>query len=452
MRAIVVGGGLAGLTAACSLAERGWSVTVLEQRSRLGGATFSFNRDGLLVDNGQHVLLRCYTEYLGFLRKLGVDNEIEMQPRFRIPVQGRSGRRYTLARTPGLPAPLHLGPSLAGYGLLDAADRMRVLAGVEQLRKLELDNPALDEQRFGTWLRRCGQSEAAIEALWNLITVAALNTSADDAALSLAAMVFRTALLEHADAADIGIPRVPLQRLHGEAAEKYLRDRGAAIRVDAAARAIRRDEQEFAVELDGERLHADRVVLAVPARNAAGLAPDGALRTPSNVYSPDQLGIAPIINLHVIYDRRVLDERMLAFVGSAVQWVFDRTEVSGLAEQGNDSGNEKTGGAQYLAVSLSAAEELIDAPSARLRERFLPELARLLPAAQRARVVSFFVTRERHATFRQGPGSAGARAWTGTRVPGLVVAGAWAQTGWPDTMEGAVRSGLDAARVIGGAE
>ncbi|WP_020497099.1 hydroxysqualene dehydroxylase HpnE [Sciscionella marina] len=445
MRAIVAGGGLAGLTAACSLVDRGWSVTVLEERARLGGATFSFTREGLVIDNGQHVLLRCYTEYLGWLRRLGVEHEIEMQPRFRIPVQRPGGNRYVLERTPGLPAPLHLGPALARYGLLGLTDRLRVLRGVDELRKLELDNPALDEQRFGTWLRRAGQNDRTIEALWNLITVAALNTEADNAALSLCAMVFRTALLENADSADIGIPRVPLQRLHGEAAEKYLRDRGASVRTDTPARRITPDADGFTVELDGERLEADRVVLAVPARKAAELAPKGSLRTPSGY--PEELGTSPILNLHVVYDREVLDEQMLAFVDSPVQWVFDRTAISGLTESSDDA--RKPSGAQYLAVSLSAAEELIDEPTANLRKTFLPELSRVLPAAAAANVESFFVTRERHATFRQGPGTAVMRANPASKVPGLVLAGAWTGTGWPDTMEGAVRSGLDAARLIG---
>jgi hydroxysqualene dehydroxylase len=146
--------------------------------------------------------------------------------------------------------------------------------------------------------------------------------------------------------------------------------------------------------------------------------------------------------VHVVYDRPVLRLPFVAATGSAVQWVFDRTEQSGLAR-------DKTGaGKQYLAVSVSAADEMVDVPAARLREIFLPALAELLPAARTARVADFFVTRERRATFRQVPGCERLRPSAVTALPGLTVAGAWTNTGWPDTMEGAVRSGLNAAREL----
>jgi len=150
------------------------------------------------------------------------------------------------------------------------------------------------------------------------------------------------------------------------------------------------------------------------------------------------LGASPIVNVHVIYDRPVTDLPFAAAVDSPVQWVFDRTRISGL-DRSSPARH------QYLAISLSAADEYVDVPAARLRDQFVPALADLLPAARQAEVVEFFVTRERRATFRQAPGTARLRPRAGTRLPGLVLAGAWTATGWPDTMEGAVRSGLAAA-------
>ncbi|TDB79244.1 phytoene dehydrogenase, partial [Actinomadura sp. KC216] len=147
------------------------------------------------------------------------------------------------------------------------------------------------------------------------------------------------------------------------------------------------------------------------------------------------LGSSPIVNVHVVYDRPVLDEPFVAAIDSPVQWVFDRTAISGVPS------------GQYLAVSVSAADRWIDTPTAELREVYLAALERLFPAARRARVTDFFVTRERHATFRQGPGSGALRPASATRLPWLFLAGAWTDTGWPDTMEGAVRSGLSAARL-----
>jgi len=181
------------------------------------------------------------------------------------------------------------------------------------------------------------------------------------------------------------------------------------------------------------------VVLAVPHEKAAPLIPAGALPE-QTVAGWAGLGASPIVNVHVIYDRPVMDLLFVAAIDSPVQWVFDRTHISGIS-----ASNHGRHGQQYLAVSLSAADQYADTPAAKLREQFLPALAELFPAAREARVTEFFVTRERRATFRQAPGSGALRPKAATARPGLVLAGAWTDTGWPDTMEGAVRSGLAAA-------
>ncbi|HWC81389.1 MAG TPA: hydroxysqualene dehydroxylase HpnE [Pseudonocardiaceae bacterium] len=430
---VVIGGGLAGLAAACELAGTGHRVTLLEARARLGGATFSFDRDGLAVDNGQHVLLRCYTEYRAFLDRIGMGGQIAMQDRFRVPVLSVTGKRGELFRTGGLPAPLHLAASLSGYGLLGAGDRARVLLAAALLRGVDPADPRTDERSFADWLTKHGQRRASIEALWDLITVAALNTDAAHASLALCAMVFRTALLQHADAADIGVPKLPLGKLHGEAAADHLRAAGAEVLTRTPARAIRVAGQGFEIDLDGRTLTADGVVLAVTPEAAAEILPADAIPDPERLTN---LGGAPIVNVHAVYDRKVCPDEFVAVVGSPVQWVFDRSAISGVPQ------------GQYLAVSLSAAEQWIDRPTAELREVFLPELARLFPAAKSATTTRFFVTRERRATFRQTPGSGRLRPVARTRLPGCVLAGAWTATGWPDTMEGAVRSGNEAARVV----
>jgi squalene-associated FAD-dependent desaturase len=428
----VIGGGLAGLAAATKLVADGTKVTLLEARARLGGATFSFDRDGLTVDNGQHVLLRCYTEYLDFLKTIGVADKIKIQGRFRIPVVHRDGRHGELFRT-GLPAPLHLGAALARYGLLSFADRARVGLAVAKLRTLNPADPRLDQRSFGSWLAGYGQRKEAVDALWNLVTVAALNTDADDASLALCAMVFRTALLDRADAADIGVPQVPLSELHGDPAAEHLRGKGADVRLRTSARAIRAVGDGYEVEVDGETLTADAVVVAVPSDAVGAVLPDGALAEPD---APAKLGSKPIVNVHARYDTRVTEHSFVAIVGSPVQWVFDRTDIS------------RVPGGQYLAVSLSGAGEWIDEPVSALKEVFLPELARLFPKATPDRCTEFFVTRERRATFHQSPGSARWRQKAQTLLPGCVLAGAWTATGWPDTMEGAVRSGNEAARIV----
>ena len=451
-RVVVVGGGLAGITAAIALAESGADVTLLEARPRLGGATCSFHRDGLIVDTGQHVFLGCCSAYRGLLAKLGMTEHAPLQDRFDVTVlaPGRSvsqPRRARLRRT-ALPGPLHMLPALGRYPFLSWAERAQVARPALAMRRVDPAAPAADTERFGDWLAARGQSERARRALWDLFSVSALNIAGDDASLALAATVVKTGLLGKNNAADIGVAALPLGELHGDAAATLLAKLGAQVSLGTKVSAIEGGAIEGgATEAEGRTarfrvrlgrgedadLAADAVVLAVPHEKAAPLIPPDAL-PPGTVTGWAGLGASPIVNVHVIYDRPVTNLPFAAAIDSPVQWVFDRTRISGMDRPG-----------QYLAISLSAADEYADVPAARLREQFVPALAELFPAARDAQVTEFFVTRERRATFRQAPGSGALRPKAATRRPGLVLAGAWTDTGWPDTMEGAVRSGLAAA-------
>ena len=345
-------------------------------------------------------------------------------------------------------------PALGRYPFLSWAERAKVSRPALAMRLLDPADPAADTQRFGDWLAARGQSERARRALWDLFSVSALNIAGDDASLALAATVVKTGLLGKNNAADIGVPALPLGELHGDAAATVLAKLGAQVTLGAKVTAIEGGAIEggaieggaievaegadarFRIRLgrgEDADLAADAVVLAVPHEKAAPLVPPGALPD-ATVRGWAGLGASPIVNVHVIYDRPVTDLPFAAAIDSPVQWVFDRTRISGMDGPG-----------QYLAISLSAADEYADVPAARLREQFVPALAELFPAARDAQVTEFFVTRERRATFRQAPGSGALRPKAATQHPGLVLAGAWTDTGWPDTMEGAVRSGLAAA-------
>ena len=432
---VVVGGGLAGIAAALRLADAGRRVVLIEKRPRLGGAAFSFPRGDLVIDNGQHVFLRCCTAYQWFVRRIGAERDVAVQDRLDIPVLAPSGRRARLFRLPGVPAPAHLGTALAGYGVLGVADRARAVRGALALRRLDPRDRGLDAQTLGTFLRAHGQNDATIGSLWGIVATATLNLDPDDASLALAAKVFRTGLLDSAPAADIGYAAVPLGRLHDDAAAKALADAGVEVLTDHAVRSVVPGERVEVEGPDGARSFATgSVVLAVPHRDAFTVVP---ALSDTRAGRVADLGSSPIVNVHVVYDRRVTDLPFAAAVDSPVQWFFDRTESSGLARQ--------QPGTQYLAVTVSAAAGLIDEPSKQVLARFVPELARLLPEAARAAVLDAFVTRERHATFRQAAGSWALRPATGDGPDGVWLAGAWTDTGWPDTMEGAVRSGVAAA-------
>jgi protoporphyrinogen oxidase len=482
-RVIVIGGGLSGITAAMALRDAGAEVTVLESRPWLGGAASSYARGSLMVDNGQHVFLRCCTAYRDLLARLGVTGSVAIQDRFDVTVLSPGGE--TRLRRSLLPSPLHLAGALARYPLLTLAERARVGRAALAFRFADPASPGLDKARLGDWLAARGQDEQTRRKLWDLFIVSTLNIAGDDASVPLAATVIRTALLGARDAADIGMATVPLGRLHGTAGGDLLARLGATVRLGTRVASVeRRPGGGFRVGLtpghagpaaggvaeggvpaegasaegvlaegvlaadesiaaaaaaagpgeSGElSLEADGVVLAVPAGQAARLSSAaGAAADPAWA----ALGTSPIVNVHVLYEQRVTRLPFAAGVDSPVQWVFDKTRQAGL-----ESG-------QYLAVSLSAADRYVDMPVAALREEFLPALEQLFPAAGGTAVTDFFVTRERRATFRQAPGCVALRPGAATSVPGLVLAGAWTDTGWPDTMEGAVRSGHNAAQEL----
>ncbi|MCY0922401.1 MULTISPECIES: hydroxysqualene dehydroxylase HpnE [unclassified Streptomyces] len=433
--AVVVGGGLAGVTTALELADAGMRVTLLESRPRLGGLAFSFKRGELTVDNGQHVYLRCCTAYRWFLDRVDGAALAPLQDRLDVPVLDVAhprGPRLGRLRRSALPVPLHLASSLARYPHLTLAERASVGRAALALRRLDPADPALDGLDFATWLGRHGQSPRTIEALWDLVGIATLNATADQSSLGLAAMVFKTGLLSENGAADIGWARVPLGDLHDVLARKALDAAGVRTELRTRVTCLSRLESgSWRVDTESESLDADTVVLAVPQREAHALLPPGALADPDKLLD---IGTAPILNVHVVYDRKVLRQPFFAALGTPVQWVFDRTDASGL-----------TDGGQYLALSQSVAQDDIDEPVSVLRAKYLPELERLLPAARGAKVRDFFVTRERTATFAPTPGVGRLRPGARTDTPGLFLAGAWTATGWPATMESAVRSGLAAA-------
>jgi squalene-associated FAD-dependent desaturase len=457
-RVLIVGGGLAGITAALDCAAAGASVTLVEVRRRLGGAAYSFERDGMRLDNGQHVFLRCCVAYRALLARLGSVRLTTVQPRLEIPVL-KPGHAPVLLRRGALPAPAHLAGALARYPHLTLRERLGAARAALGLMRLDPDEPTLDAQTFAAWLARRGQGPRALAALWDLIALPTLNLPATEASLALAAFVFRTGLLSGADAGDIGFHDATLAQTIGEPAACALRDAGVEVKlgwraerleraaggVDVHGRGGRASQDPASEERDGgeplDTLRAEATVIAVPHSRAATLL-EPLLGEPARALRG--LGSSPIVNLHVVYDRQVCEQPFAAGVGTPVQYVFDRTRAA-----------EAPPGCQYLAVSLSGAEREMAMSVDALRERYLPALRELFPRAREAKVERFTATREHAATFRAAPGAARLRPGPATAVPGLVLAGAWTSTGWPATLEGAVLSGhaaaAEALRALGAA-
>jgi squalene-associated FAD-dependent desaturase len=429
-RVVVVGGGLAGITAALDCAAAGAQVTLVEVRRRLGGAAYSFERDGMRLDNGQHVFLRCCTAYRALLEQLGSSRHVEVQPRLEIPVLS-PGAEPVVLRRGTLPAPFHLAGALARYPHLGPAQRISAALAARALGLLDPSSAELDQRTFGSWLSEHGQDRRAVEALWDLVALPTLNVGAADASLALAAFVFRTGLLASADAGDIGFHVGTLSEAIGEPAERALLDAGVAFRLGWRAEALRRLDGGFEVQSGEDGLSAEAVIVALPHARAARLIEPLLAQTSRAL---DQLASSPIVNLHVVFDRIVCDLPFAAGVGTPVQYLFDRSLAAGAPP-----------GCQYLAVSLSAAEREMQISVDALRARYVPALEQLLPASKGAKVERFLVTREHAATFRAAPGTGALRPSARTELPGLALAGSWINTGWPATLEGAVKSGHAAA-------
>jgi hydroxysqualene dehydroxylase len=431
-RVVVIGGGLAGIAAALDCAAAGARVTLLEVRRRLGGAAYSFEREGMRLDNGQHVFLRCCAAYRGLLARLGSELHVSIQPRLEIPVLS-PGRATVTLRRGSLPPPLHLAGALARYSHLTRRQRLRAALAARALTRLDPSDTALDRLTFGEWLEQHGQNRHALAVLWDLIALPTLNLPAEQASLALGAFVFRTGLLSSADAGDIGFHEGTLAKTISEPAERSLAGAGVEVRLGVRAERLGQVAGGFEVQAGEDGFSAESVIVALPHARAGALVEP---LLPQTAQAIAQIGSSPIVNLHVVYDRLACEQPFAAGVNTPVQYLFDRTVAAGAPA-----------GCQYLAVSLSGAEREMQMSVDALRERYLPALQALLPRARGAKVESFLATREHAATFRAAPGVGRLRPNARTSVEGLVLAGSWTNTGWPATLEGAVLSGHAAAAV-----
>lgn len=414
MRAVVVGGGLAGLAAALDLAGAGVAVTLLEARPTLGGAVQTLpERAGDPApppDNGQHVALGCCSEYLAFLDRIGSRGAIR-RLRLRLPVIGEDGSIGLLGSGP---------LALLAYRHLSLGERLAVARIARRLGALE---PGLhDGETFAGLLRRLGSTEAAIDRFWNVFIRPALNLPAEEVSAALGVFTVQTALLGPREASDLLLPVAPLGEMHGDAAGRALEKAGATVLLRTRAASI---EGTSVVTADGERLDADAVVLAVPAAECAAL-----LRE-----DPPRLGHSPIVSVHLLFDAPILEPPLAALLASPAHWVFDRGRLTG---QPPERG-------QYLTVVASGVPELAAARGKELVEVVASALTERLGPAE---LLWSRISREPEATFAGRPGTGSRRPGTETGRTNVVRAGAWTRTGWPATMEGAVRSGRSAARAV----
>ena len=457
----IVGGGLAGLAAACALAGTGFRVTVFERRPYLGGRASSYEHPGTgeVVDNCQHVLFGSCTNLLAFYKTIGIENKIRWFDRMTFIEPG--GRQSILEPT-FLPAPLHLTPSFLGFKFLNARDKLSLARG---LTSLILHTPTDDGTSFQDWLVRHRQTPAAIERFWKPILVSALSEDMDRIAVPYAAQVVRESM-KSPEARRMGIPQVPLTELYN-AARDYISAHGGIVRFRASVQSFAPSTSGMRLKFQDSEEDFDYGVLAVPFDSLAKMLPDvpetGDLREKLTHFET-----SPITGVHLWFDRRITDLPHAVLLDRTIQWMFHKSELLNREDRTEDSEtNTREGMASavpldtrpdqaratasdpsYVELVISSSKSLRDKPRQEIIDLALAELREFFPAARDAVLLKSTVIKEVNATFSPTPGIDRYRPTCESPWPRIFLAGDWTATGWPATMEGAVRSGYIAAEQI----
>jgi squalene-associated FAD-dependent desaturase len=464
----VVGGGLAGLAAGCALSGAGFRVTLYERRPYLGGRASSYQHPGTgeIVDNCQHVLLGCCTNLIEFYRRIGVEDKVRWydQLTFLEP-----GGRASVIGPSWLPAPLHTAPAFLRAACLELPDKLSIARAMMALAPA---TPADNGETFLSWLRRHGQTERAIDRFWKTVLVSALNEDVDRVSVPYAAQVIRESFLKSAAAGRMGVPRVPLTELYNAAGD-YIRARSGEVKFRTSAESFRAEPSQVTLGVtDGEAAF-DYVIFAVPFDVLARILPDSPAAEPLR-QTLAGFSTSPITGIHLWFDRQISDLDHAVLLDRTIQWMFHKSRLldfQGKDSQGRDfqdknRGREareneshrnadtqpglqpSNGAGSYVELVVSASKTLVEKSRQEIIDLALTELREFFPAARDAQLVKATVIKEIHATYSPQPGVDLHRPRPETVWPRVFLAGDWTATGWPATMEGAVRSGYLAAQSV----
>lgn len=448
----IVGGGLAGLAAGCALSDAGFEVTIYERRPYLGGRASSYEHPGTgeVVDNCQHVLLGCCTSLIDLYRRIGVEDKIRWYDRLMFIEPG--GRTSEVAAT-ALPAPLHTAPSFLRAQMLSLRDKLVIVrAMLALLPRLPED----DGRSFLQWLKQHGQTEQAIERFWKTILVSALNEDLDRVSVPSAALVFRESFLKSARAGRMGVPTVPLTELYTRAGD-YIASHAGRVELRATVDAIQasifrkynKTGETFdpAVKLcvNGREVLPDYAVLALPFDALQRVLPDNSPARPLRECL-EKFETSPITGVHFWFDRKISNLDHAVLLDRTIQWMFHKSQIQVGRNSKVETENSQSG--SYVELVISASKSLVSKSRSEIIDLAFRELCEFFPAARDAQLLKATVIKEVHATFAPIPGSDAYRPGAETPWPQVFLAGDWTATGWPATMESAVRSGYLAAEAV----
>ena len=429
----IAGGGLAGLAAGCALAEVGFRVRLFERRPYLGGRASSYQHPGTgeIVDNCQHVLLGCCTNLLDFYRRTGVQDKIRWYEKLTFLEPG--GRASVIAPS-ALPAPLHTALAFLRADCLSFRDKMAIGRAMAALAP---SIPADRGESFLDWLKRHGQTEQAIERFWKTILVSALNEDLDQVSVPYAAQVVRESFLKSAAAGLMGIPTVPLTDLYSTAGDS-IRARGGEVQFRAGVESFRAETSEVSVTTNGQEQKFDYLVLAVPFDVLGRMLPDSPSAAPLAA-ALGQFTTSPITGIHLWFDRQISDLDHAVLLDRTIQWMFHKSRLIEARENGSGS---------YVELVVSCSRSLVEKSKAEIVDMAVKEAQEFFPGAREAKLLKSTVIKEVNATYSPRPGIDRHRPKAETAWPRVFLAGDFTATGWPATMEGAVRSGYLAAEAL----
>jgi squalene-associated FAD-dependent desaturase len=445
---IVIGGGLAGLAASVALAEAGWRVRLFEQRPFLGGRAASYVLpNGEHVDNCQHVTFGCCTNLEDFYRRVGSAGKIKFFDRMLLlDPQGRRGEMHAGL----LPAPFHMTGSFLTFSPLALKDKIAIARAFYSILNSGGHPPGIDEPggiSMLEWLRRQKQTPAAISRFWRVVLVSALSEELDRIDARYGIQVFWKAVLSNKTGYRMGVPAVALGDLY-EGCRAAIEQMGGEVTFRSPVRSLRiKNNKLIAVLFDaGREESADAFVLALPHATLAELLPETVKRADTALANLDKITDAPITGVHLWFDRQVMTEPFISLLDTTTQWIFNKTALyAGTSSNGANPAAEK---GQYLQLVISASYDLLQKPRQEIIDLCLEEVRHALPAAREASLLKATVIKEAAATFSPQPGVDRWRPMQQTTIGGLFLAGDWTATGWPATMEGAVRSGYLAAEAV----